>query len=219
MPFKLFEVESPEIRKSYFAIWASKQPNASIMYCPIKIWPAFRLIVLTSFVNYLPLFLLKVESIHINHIVGFLRNVPSIHIHFALNCDSRVRIDFGNSYIWFYFAPFIGIDVVDIDQIIREHRVDFTAKEVNGRAIDYGSVRFKFYGLSVQFIIEVLPPILFTVIRNINAMEVSKHTFIGVEASMDVKFVFVNSRCMVRSRRNVFALNFDLSPAGIKGVL
>jgi len=113
-------------------------------------------------------------------------------------------------------GPFIGFDVVSIDEIIGQHGVYLTPEEVNKLIVDDGSVRLEFYGLSVQFIIEPHPVILFAVLRNIDAMEVTEHALVRIETPVDIKLVFVDGGCMIRSGRYIFALDFDLSPAGIK---
>ena len=76
-------------------------------------------------------------------------------------------------------------------------RVELPAKEVDKVVVNDCGVRLKFYGLIIELVIEVGPMVLFLLIRNIDAVEVSQHALVCVEASVDVESVFMDNGCMI----------------------
>lgn len=84
LPLATFQIETPEIRQSHFAIGSAKQPYVSFVYSQIEVRSPFRLITLPSLVNHLPFLQLEVKRIHVRHISGLFRDISAVDVHFAL---------------------------------------------------------------------------------------------------------------------------------------
>lgn len=116
------------------------------------------------------------------------------------------------------FGPFVGWDVVAECEVIGVYGRKFTSKEVNRVFIDCGGMRFEFDDLTLAFIAEFGPVILFSLVGNIHAVEVPEHTFVSVEPSVNIELVVMDSGGMIRSRGDVLPFDFHFCPPQVERV-
>lgn len=129
-------------------------------------------------------------------------------------------IHFGDGFhIWFYLRPESFSDVIGEDDVITDDGGGLASEEIDGGSIDDCSVRFELNWLALTLIGKLDPSIFLHFFTDVDAVEVSRHALIGVEAAVDVEFILEDDCCMIGSRGYVLALDFDFCPSGIKGVL
>lgn len=189
------------------------------MHYHVEIWTSFRFLLFSTFIKYFPSLFFKIKCIHVGHVSGFLRDITTVNDHFVFEYDSWVGIYLWNCDVRTDFLPFLFFDVVGKDQITRKNRWNLSSKQINSVFMYYWSVRLQFDRLSIALIIEFDPKIFLSLLWNIHTIKVSKHTFISIKASVNIKMIWVNSRCMIGSRCYIFSLNFNFCPPRIKGVL
>ena len=189
------------------------------MYHHIEIRTSFRFIFFSTFIINLPSLFLEIKCIHVGHVVRLFWYVTTVNDHFLLEYYCWMRVDLWDCDIGTDFLPFLSLYAIGKDQIARKDRWNLTPKEVDSVFVDDWGMRLQLDRLSIAFIIELDPNVLFGLLWNIHAMKVGKHTFISIEASMDKETILVYSRGMIRSWSNIFSLYFDLGPSWIECIL
>jgi len=184
----------------------------------VKIWSTFRLVILTTLVVDFPGLFVKIKGIDVGHILCLIWHIPTVNQHFTFKNDSRMWVDLGNVDVGAYFLPLLGSNVVHENEITWVYRGYFTSKEINTVAVSYGSMGFEFDKLPLANIIEPGPGKLLALLWNVYSVEIGDHPLVSIKASVNVEMFFVDCRCMIGSRCNIFSLNLDLGPSGIKGV-
>ena len=76
---------------------------------------------------------------------------------------------------------------------------------------------FEFYRNPINTVVQLFPFEKFDIFCNIQAVEIWKNALICVVASMDEELVIEECGHVVGTTRDVFAVDFQLRPAGVKG--
>lgn len=177
------------------------------------------LLVLLSLIDGFPSVGFDVESQHINQVFSLVRDVPAIDIHLILNSNSAMRVKAGHISLGRDGLPFLRDKVIDIDHIVGLACGDFPSKDNEFLLVSDSSVTLQFYLLLITGIVQSLPDVFITLLRNIHLIEIPNNALINIVSAMNEERIAEDHSNMIGSTGNVFPLDLDLRPSVVKRVL